>query len=39
VRVAPDSGTEELSGIDGTMSINIIEKKHFYEFDYTLPGS
>jgi hypothetical protein len=38
VKVAPDSGTEELLGIDGSMSINIVEKKHFYEFNYTLPA-
>lgn len=38
VTVAADSGTEELSGIAGTMAINIVEKKHFYELDYTLPA-
>jgi hypothetical protein len=37
VTVAPESGTEELTGLGGTMSINIVEKKHFYELDYTLP--
>jgi hypothetical protein len=38
VTVAPDSGTEELTGLAGTMSINIVEKKHFYELNYTLPS-
>jgi hypothetical protein len=37
VVVAPGSGTGELEGIDGTLSIKIVEKKHYYEFDYTLP--
>ena len=36
VSVVPDSGTEQLTGIDGTLTINIVEGKHFYEFDYTL---
>jgi hypothetical protein len=38
VTVAAESGTEELVGLDGTMSINIVEKKHLYEFDYNLPS-
>jgi len=37
VTVVPDSGTGELTGISGTLIINIVEGKHFYEFDYTLP--
>jgi hypothetical protein len=37
VTVVPDSGTGELVGIDGKLMIKIVEKKHFYEFDYTLP--
>jgi len=36
--VVPDSGTGELAGISGTLIINIVEGKHFYEFDYTLPA-
>ena len=35
--VVPDSGTEELSGLSGTMAISIVDKKHFYEFEYRLP--
>jgi hypothetical protein len=35
--VIPDSGTEELKGISGTMTIDIRDGKHFYRFDYTLP--
>jgi hypothetical protein len=38
ITVVPDSGTGELTGIAGTFMINIVDGKHFYEFDYTLPG-
>jgi Protein of unknown function (DUF3224) len=37
VRVVPDSGTEQLSGLTGSMGIKITEGKHFYDFEYTLP--
>lgn len=37
VRVVPDSGTEQLSGLAGSMGIKITEGKHFYDFEYTLP--
>ncbi len=36
VTVVPDSGTAELTGISGTMNINIADGKHSYEFEYTL---
>lgn len=36
VSVVPDSGTEELTGIAGTMIIKIEGGNHFYEFEYTL---
>ena len=38
VTVVPDSGTGELSGLAGRMSIVVAEGKHSYEFDYTLGG-
>lgn len=39
VSVVPDSGTDELKGLAGTMTIVIAEGgKHSYEFDYTLSG-
>jgi hypothetical protein len=43
VRVVPDSGTGELAGLSGDLRINIVDGKHFYEFDYCflehgLPG-
>jgi len=36
VTVVPDSGTDQLVGLSGKMKINIVDGKHFYEFDYTL---
>jgi hypothetical protein len=36
VTVVPDSGTDELVGIAGTMTIIIEGSKHSYSFDYTL---
>jgi hypothetical protein len=37
ITVVPDSGTEGLAGISGTFKLNIVEGKHFYEFEYSLP--
>jgi len=37
--VVPDSGTDELTGLSGRMSIDIVEGKHFYTFDYTLDNA
>ncbi|MBV9790204.1 MAG: DUF3224 domain-containing protein [Chloroflexi bacterium] len=36
ISVAPDSGTGELAGLAGTMSIAIVEGNHSYSFEYTL---
>jgi hypothetical protein len=36
VTVVPDSGTGELAGISGTMTIDITGGKHAYEFTYTI---
>jgi Protein of unknown function (DUF3224) len=36
--VVPDSGSEELLGLSGTMHIVIEKGKHSYEFQYDLPG-
>lgn len=38
VTVVPDSGTDQLFGITGTMTIDIRDGRHFYTFDYTLPA-
>jgi hypothetical protein len=37
VTVVPDSGTEGLTGLTGTMTIDIRDRQHFYDFTYTLP--
>jgi hypothetical protein len=39
ISVVPDSGTGQLVGLSGTMTINIVDGKHFYEFDYTIAGA
>ena len=36
VIVVPDSGAEELTGLDGRMTIDIVAGQHSYTFDYTL---
>jgi Protein of unknown function (DUF3224) len=38
VIIVPGSGTDELAGIQGTMNIKIVDKKHLYEVDYELPN-
>jgi len=35
VTVVPDSGTGQLTGLAGKMTINIADGKHSYEFDYS----
>lgn len=37
VTVVPDSGTGELAGLEGEMTIVIRDGKHFYELSYSLP--
>lgn len=37
ITVVPGSGTGELAGLTGTFRLNIVEGKHFYEFEYSLP--
>jgi Protein of unknown function (DUF3224) len=37
VTVVPDSGTGELVGLEGTMTIVIADGKHNYDFAYSLP--
>ena len=39
ITVVPDSGTEELTGLTGSMTIKIDGGNHFYEFDYALPDA
>jgi hypothetical protein len=36
ITVVPDSGTDQLVGLAGTVAINIVDGKHLYDFEYTL---
>ena len=36
ITVVPDSGTDQLEGITGKLSIRIESGKHFYDFDYSI---
>jgi hypothetical protein len=38
ITVVPDSGTDELSGLSGAMTIVIAEGKHSYDFAYAIPA-
>ncbi|CAN5183853.1 DUF3224 domain-containing protein [soil metagenome] len=37
ITVVPDSGTGALAGIAGDFRIEIVDGKHLYQFDYSLP--
>jgi hypothetical protein len=39
VTVVPDSGTDQLAGLAGKMTIIIADGKHSYELEYTLGGA
>jgi hypothetical protein len=36
ISVVPDTGTGELTGLSGTMTIIITDGNHFYEFEYSI---
>jgi hypothetical protein len=36
ITVVPDSGTGQLKGITGSMTIQIADGKHSYQFEYTI---
>ncbi|HEX5963764.1 MAG TPA: DUF3224 domain-containing protein [Gemmatimonadales bacterium] len=38
ITVVPDSGTGELAGLAGQMTITIADGKHSYDLEYTLPS-
>jgi hypothetical protein len=38
IHIVADSGTEGFSGIQGTMNIDIVDGKHFYELDCEFPS-
>jgi hypothetical protein len=37
ITVVPDSGTAQLTGLAGHLTINIADGNHSYDFEYTLP--
>ncbi len=37
IQVVPDSGTDGLDGLEGEMQIRIVDRKHFYDFSFSLP--
>lgn len=37
ITVVPDSGTGQLAGLTGKMTVNIVDGKHSYDFEYMLP--
>jgi hypothetical protein len=39
VTVVPDSGTDQLAGLSGKMTIIITDGKHSYEFEYELEAT
>jgi hypothetical protein len=39
ILVVPDSGTGELTGLLGRLTIHMDEGKHTYDLEYTLPGA
>ena len=39
ITVVPDSGTGDLAGLEGTMTIDIVDGTHHYDLAYTLPAT
>jgi hypothetical protein len=39
VTVVPDSGTAELVGLAGRMTIDIVDKVHYYTFDHSFTAA
>lgn len=39
VIVVPGSGTDELKGITGTFTITIVDGRHYYDLEYSLPAA
>ena len=36
IAIVPGSGTDDLAGIKGRLKLDIVDRKHFYELEYTL---
>lgn len=39
LHVVPDSGTDELTGLAGSMVVTVVDGKHNYDFSYTLAAT
>jgi hypothetical protein len=39
ITVVPDSGTGQLAGLSGSMTIHIVDGAHSYDFAYSLPDA
>jgi Protein of unknown function (DUF3224) len=39
ITVVPGSGSAQLLGLSGKMDIKIVDGKHFYDFEYSLPAA
>lgn len=39
VTVVPDSGTDGLVGLSGSIAIDIVDGQHYYTFDYDIEGA
>ena len=39
ITVVPDSGTGQLTGLSGSMTIQVADGQHSYEFSYSIAGS
>ena len=39
IEVVPDTGTDALVGLSGTLGIRVEGGKHFYDFEYALPAA
>jgi hypothetical protein len=37
ITVVPGSGTGDLAGISGSLKLNIVDGKHHYEFEHSIP--
>lgn len=39
ITVVPDSGTDELTGLSGSMTIDVVDKVHYYNFSFSTAGT
>jgi hypothetical protein len=39
ITIVPDSADGDLTGLAGTLAITVVDGKHSYDLEYTLPGT